>query len=106
VTDKGADVCIGDHFKPKAGGLISYRWLEECSREQRTVDTEPHVISVNKPSIRTGGPAGLRTARRNEYTRQDDQLLIEFLKSQVALNRPIAGNSPYNAFADAVSPFP
>jgi hypothetical protein len=104
VTDKGADVCIGDHMKAKTPGLVSYRWIEECCAKHEVVDTAPYVIAVNRPSIRTGGPAGMRTARRNEFTPQDDSLLIEYLKSQVAVNRPIGGNAPYNDFADAVRP--
>jgi hypothetical protein len=105
VTEKGADVSIGDHLRPKTPGLVSYKWIEECCAKQEVVDTEPHIINVNRPSIRTGGPAGMRTARRNEFTGQDDHLLVEFLKSQVAVNKPIAGNAPYNVFADAVCPF-
>jgi hypothetical protein len=104
VTDKGADVLIGDHMKGKTPGFVSYHWIEECCAKGKVVDMAPHVIVVNKPSIRTGGPAGMRTARRNEFTPQEDSLLIEFLKSQVAVNKPIGGNAPYNAFADAVCP--
>jgi hypothetical protein len=91
-------------MKGKTPGFVSYRWIEECCAKNEVVDTAPHVIAVNKPSIRTGGAAGMRTARRNEFTPQEDALLIEYLKSQVAVNKPIGGNAPYNAFAEAVCP--
>ena len=66
------------------------------------MDTQPHVIHVNTPTVRSGGTAGMRTARRNEFTPEDDRLLLEYIKSQVAVNKHISGTAIYNAFAEAV----
>lgn len=66
------------------------------------MDTQPHVIHVNTPKVRGGGTAGMRTARRNEFTPEDDRLLLEYIKSQVAVNKSLSGTVIYNAFAEAV----
>jgi hypothetical protein len=67
------------------------------------VDTEPFEIKVNAPTVRTGGTAGMRSARRNEFTAEEDRLLLAYVKAQIAANKPVGGNVIYNAFAEAVS---
>lgn len=104
ITEKGADVCIGDHMKRKSPGFVSYHWIEECCKNGQVVDTELHAITVNTPAIRSGGTGGMRTVRRNEFTADEDRMLLEYVKSQAAVNKPISGFAPYNVFAEAVSP--
>ena len=89
-------------MKPlSCAGMISYKWIEECCREGELVDYESHRI------VKTGGlskPGVLhRSARRNEFSSADDQLLLEYVKKHAAAQGAIQGNKIYEAFAAAVS---
>ena len=54
----------------------------------------------------TKKPAVLgRSARRNEFTADDDKLLIEFLKEQYEKGAGLSGTKIYDAFAARVSSF-
>ena len=57
---------------------------------------------MNTPTARRGGTAGMRTARRNEFTPEDDRLLLEYIKSHASVNKALSGTTIYDAFAEAV----
>ena len=79
--------------------MISYKWIEECCREGVLVDTESYKIH------RQGNISSRRTARRNEFSAEDDRLLIEYVKKHAAVNGAIFGNKIYESFAAAVNHF-
>ena len=97
-TEKGADVRVGDHLKSAYAGMTSYKWIEECCSRGHLVDHEPYRIGA--PRRGTAGVAH-RSARRNEFTPEDDRLLIEFLKRHAA-HGAICGNKIYESFAQEV----
>ena len=105
MSETGADVRIGDHLKNQScGGMVSYKWIEQCCREEELLDTESYVITKTRPSGGGSLGGGHRSVRRNEYSAEDDRILLAFVAKQKAAGAAIAGNRIYDSFAAAVPP--
>lgn len=82
--------------------MISYKWLEECIKQRELIDTESHKI--RKAGAISGGH---RTGRRNEFSPNDDRILIDHIKKQPP-SAHLRGNVIYDSLAQVVclpSPF-
>lgn len=99
MTEIGADVHIGDHLKQSCQGMISYRWIEECCKQGELLDLESH-------KIRRSRTTGIhRTGRRNEFSAEDDRILLDHIKKSVARGESAKGNRIYDSLAQAVRSF-
>jgi len=83
--------------------MVSYRWIEACCAEGELLDTESYVIEKTRP-VGRGSLAGgqHRSVRRNEFSAEDDRLLLAFVMKQKAKGAAISGNRIYDSFAEAV----
>jgi len=85
--------------------LVSYKWIEECCSKGELVDVEDHRIRLaeTKPGVpkKHVGPLA-RTSRRNEFTAEEDRMLIDYLKQQHAKGSSLNGTRIYRALAALV----
>jgi hypothetical protein len=83
-------------LKDKGEGMVSYKWIEECCRNGELVDMDDHRIfkKANGPTAPFG-----RSIRGNEFTAEDDKILIKYLKQQYKNGAALSGNKPYDALA-------
>jgi hypothetical protein len=84
--------------------MVSYKWIERCCREEELLDTESYVIVKTRPAGGGSLGGGHRSVRRNEYSAEDDRILLAFVMKQKAAGGAIAGNRIYDSFAAAVPP--
>ena len=85
-------------MKDACAGEISYRWIEESIKQQKLQDAESYKIIRTKPSVS-------RTHRRNEFSTEDDQILIQAVKHAESKGIALSGNKLYDDLASLVSPF-
>jgi hypothetical protein len=52
-------------------GMTSYRWIEECIRDNQLLDVDEFQIVPAKGSANKS-----RTVRRQEFTAEDDEILL------------------------------
>ena len=82
---------------------MSYKWIEDCCKEGELLDWESFVIDRVKP-VGGGSLAGNRSIRRNEFSAEDDRILLDFVMKQKAAGAALQGNKIYESFAVAVAP--
>lgn len=80
-----ADIKIDDHLKKDPDSdAYSYRWIEDCIREETLVDKEPHRLGVRrpqgKPPARPVGPRAPGAGTRVHYTDEDDIFLWQWVR--------------------------
>jgi hypothetical protein len=98
-------------LKPQCEGMVSYQWIEACIRDDVLHEIGKFVIAGKNSVAAKSGAAGRRpgngrTYKRNEFTREDDQILLDACKKQVAIGGALQGNKMYDAIAETVtSPF-
>src|SRR5277367_3599101 len=93
MSETGADVRIGDHFKTQTcGGMVSYRWIEQCCRDSELLDTESFKIEKIRPAGGGSLGGGHRSIRRNEFSPEEDRILLAFVMKQKAAGAAISGN--------------
>jgi hypothetical protein len=97
-------VRIGDHLKQSCAGMVSYRWIEQCCSEEELLDTESYVIVNRRPAGGGSLRGGHRSVRRNEYSPEDDRILLAFVMKEKAAGGAISGNRIYDSLAAAVPP--
>ena len=79
--------------------MISYKWIEECVKQGEQVDRESYKI--RRPS-HVRAHSTHRSLRRNEYSVEDDRILIEHVKKHAARGASISGNKIFDSFAAEV----
>ncbi|CAK7270340.1 hypothetical protein SEPCBS57363_004051 [Sporothrix epigloea] len=108
ANEADADVRIMDPARAGSNpppNMISPAWISECIKRQRQVDEEPFRVSKmaaqpierrrqEPPPVREGRrqeaptmprpPAGSHTRVRNEYTAEDDHILVQWMRMQAA----------------------
>lgn len=108
ANEADADVRIMDPARAGSNpppNMISPTWISECIKRQRQVDEEPFKVSEitaqpverrrqEPPPVREGRrqeaptmprpPAGSHTRVRNEYTAEDDHILVQWMRMQAA----------------------
>jgi hypothetical protein len=85
-------------MKDACAGEISYRWIEESIKRGVLQDPETYRIVRAKSSVS-------RTHRRNEFSRQDDQILLQAVKHAESKGIGLSGNKLYDDLASLVCPF-
>ena len=83
-------------MKDACQGTISYKWLEESIRLGELQDPEKYRIAV--PSRTQGG----RTFRRTEFSKKDDQILLEAVGKATEMGLALSGNKLYDDIASQV----
>lgn len=95
-------------MKFQCKGMVSYRWIEACIRDNILHGIEDFIIAGAHGVAAKSGAAGRRPGtgrsfKRSEFTREDDQILLDACKKQADIGGPLHGNKLYDAFAVAVS---
>ncbi|KAF9138382.1 hypothetical protein BG015_002400 [Linnemannia schmuckeri] len=70
--------------------MFSVDWVDDCIKDQRLIELDTFAYRL--------GAAAKNT--RRPFSREDDKLLEEFVKSKRAENAPINGNKIYEDFAE------
>jgi hypothetical protein len=100
ITEQGADYKIGDHLKGGTNvGMTSYRWIEECIRDNQLLDVDEFQIFAAKGSANRS-----RTVRRQEFTAEDDEILFAAVRKhkERADGVGLSGQRMYEALSAAV----
>jgi hypothetical protein len=87
-------------MKPKFyAGMTSYKWIEDCCKEGRLVDDDKYEI----PRTGTIAVGVHRSSRRNEFSPDDDKILMDIVKKQIAAGAAVSGNNLYIGIAGRVA---
>jgi hypothetical protein len=95
-------------MKFQCKGMVSYKWIEACIRDNILHGIEDFIIAGAHGVAAKSGAAGRRpgtgrTSKRSEFTREDDQILLDACKKQVAIGGALQGNKMYDAIFAAVT---
>lgn len=104
-SDKRADVVIGDHArKDQPVGSLSYRWIEECVKQQRLVHKDGAGMRAGPklPKTRPVGAPKTASAGRTPFSDADDQLVSRWVAEQMQHGAKDAGNIIYQQLEEKV----
>ncbi|KAF9536918.1 hypothetical protein EC957_009417 [Mortierella hygrophila] len=72
--------------------MFSVDWVDDCIRDQKLIELDTFTYRLKTAAKNTRMP----------FSREDDRLIEEFVKSKRAVNAPINGNKIYEEFAAQV----
>ena len=75
--------------------MFSVDWVDDCIKDQKLIELDTFTYRLKNAAKNT----------RRPFSREDDKLLEEFVKSKRAVNAPINGNKIYEDFAAQVKTF-
>ncbi|KAJ5225612.1 hypothetical protein N7468_006837 [Penicillium chermesinum] len=104
LQEKDADVRVVDHLrhdlKEVTVNTVSYKYIERSVQNNKVEDFNKHRVGSTGPRP-MGASHIARKGTRKEYTREDDQLLYDWLQPYEQIQgAPINGNKIYQDIAN------
>ncbi|GAD97567.1 conserved hypothetical protein [Paecilomyces variotii No. 5] len=99
--EKDADIKLVDHVKRDAPpDSFSYQYVENCIRSGRLVSLEAHRVGPAEPRPRPMGASHIPArAHRKQFTKEDDEILLEWVKQSEKSGLATAGMKMYETLA-------
>ncbi len=104
ALEKFADLLIADHVirRDAPAGAVSWKYIDESVARGELLDTEDYLVHpANAP---TNAPT---KSVRTPFTKEDEQILVTWVRRQEAAGESSKGNAIYEDLAKSVShPWP
>ncbi|KAI1111670.1 hypothetical protein F5Y14DRAFT_424410 [Nemania sp. NC0429] len=101
LKESDADMLICDPAKGYAPGSYSYKLIADAIQEGSLESKDEYLCSSH---VAQAGPSKVVSKpklTRNVFTKEDDQILSEYVTEKESLGEPTRGNDIYKEFAEA-----
>lgn len=94
-----ADMCIVDDARknlPTGEGYFSYKFIEESLKKNRLENTDDYIVGTRSAADRQVGSVTIAVkGRRNPFSKEDDQILFNWLEPFRRIGGKYKGNEIY-----------